>query len=260
MSFVCYCSNREQTLKKCTKCGIEYPLSHFNKDKKMVDGLYTYCCVCVARRRNPNVSSQEVIERRFKRHEQSQLILDGKKKCSKCNIVKDISLFYNGRSPHCKYYCIECSRNITKDAINRDSTWVRHRKGKRKWRNTDKVRKWAKHSISSHTMRGLPLSISQDELMKIWNESPQTCTYCNHKLHIGFNASVDRISDGSIRLCCKPCNSTKATRSIGEYCDMLRDKIGLIDDLREQNETMLKAYWASFIPYEILKEIASQCQ
>ena len=87
--------------KRCSKCGQVKALSDFTKDKKSKYGRFSQCKVCkyagdLLRRRKRGI--QPVIH----------LMVNGKKRCTKCNIWKSLDCFgkdkhgYNGYAAICK--------------------------------------------------------------------------------------------------------------------------------------------------------------
>lgn len=86
-------------MKTCIRCGLEKPLKEFHKKKNTKDGYYSQCKEC---RRIPGY--QEKID------EQKELLLLGKKRCSKCEIVKLLKDFHTDkrRPDGKKVTCKEC--------------------------------------------------------------------------------------------------------------------------------------------------------
>lgn len=94
--------NNSEELKKCNKCLITMSKTSFNKDKTKKDGLHTICRLC-----------EKESKKKYKETKKETMKEITEKKCSTCDIVKDISNFSehlytkDGYVSHCK----ECVKN-----------------------------------------------------------------------------------------------------------------------------------------------------
>lgn len=249
--------------KICCRCKIERPIELFVKNKETKDGYNKKCCVCQARYRNPEANEKDVISRRLWKLEKQELEAKGQRRCSKCKEIKSIENDYHGgTSTMCKSYCSKCSCIRTTETISKPENIAKYRAGKRRWRNSDQFRKWAVHSIISHKKRGYDIQIDINSLIDIL-KLQHNCFYCQYELKVGINASIDIItrkmviSSDNIVICCRSCNSTKATKSKEEYQQLLKLCPDLHVQLQNENENYLKQYYASFIPFQELKRIAN---
>ena len=89
-------------IKICSKCGVEKDVSAFSKDSQKKDGLRPSCKLCGCKQQNPEFFKENKIKK--------DLFAQGFKKCSKCNKIKHLDLFYKnkGRSDGYLNICIDC--------------------------------------------------------------------------------------------------------------------------------------------------------
>tara|TARA_R110002153_G_scaffold269051_1_gene434397 strand:+ start:65 stop:895 length:831 start_codon:yes stop_codon:yes gene_type:complete len=106
-------------MKKCSKCKLEKEFSEFNKTKSCKEGLSSYCKSCNVitlkewRFNNPSPSTIRI----YKSKELAkELLLKGKKKCSKCKEIKSKTLFYNSTK---QKQCKSCIRDYHKKRRNK---------------------------------------------------------------------------------------------------------------------------------------------
>lgn len=109
----------EQETKVCTKCGVEKPLSEFNKNKNYSDGHRSDCRMCRReyREQRAAINITNIADHHLKT-------------CIKCGIEKQLIEFYNnksnkdGRHSYCKPCHIEHRKQIavtyTKNYIEQD--------------------------------------------------------------------------------------------------------------------------------------------
>jgi hypothetical protein len=128
---------RENTVKYCTKCNIEKPLSDFNKRNNIKSGLRSECRTCQnigdkeRRRLNPKKASPERIKRTIELHSLRKAIL------------VQYSLDYLRNHP-----CIDCGES---DPVVLDY---------------DHVRGVKKRNVCRIIANGLPLLVLQEEIAK----------------------------------------------------------------------------------------------
>jgi hypothetical protein len=138
----------ENEKKKCKKCNVVKDVSEFNKGKTSKDGLRGYCKVCISEQKKEyREANKEKIAKYNKKYieankekvakynanrrklykpnlqiikakeEKKRLFEDGKKQCSKCNVVKDVSDFGNQKDAKdkLKSHCRSCRMNNNRD-------------------------------------------------------------------------------------------------------------------------------------------------
>jgi len=244
-------------------CNKECPIELFVKNNSSTDGYNYKCCVCTAQLKNPNIDEKEVITRRLRKLEKFDLEKEDKRRCGKCDEIKSIDDFFSGTSSRWKSQCKICANKISKSIRQKPQNWIKYRETKRQKRNSDEFSKWVHHSIRSHIKRGFVIQIDEDVLINSLRNN--NCFYCQHKVRAGYNATIDVIDGkvikvGSFVVCCKPCNSTKATKSADEYKQLLKSCPKLLTALEEENSKFLKQFYAMFVPLSKLIEIANEYQ
>ena len=246
--------------KQCSRCDELLPLEDFTSDKTTSDGKSPRCFVCRSLARFPNQSPEAIRLRRSRIIEQKELSARAQRRCSRCQQIKNKSEFYDSKNPKLRYYCKVCSQVTTEMWRQTASGRLTDRLSKRSRRADQAVKEWARDSKASHfRLRGLHLPI--DNLVALIPDGVGVCLYCNAEVRVGYNASVDivdpeRASTSPLALACKSCNSTKCKKSGAEYVQILRDAPHLAEDLRQRNRDQLKAFYAKFIPYDILRKLA----
>lgn len=246
--------------KQCSQCKKFLSLDDFTSDKTAPDGKSPRCFVCRSLARYPNQTSEAIRLRRARIIEQKALSTLDRKRCSRCQQIKKKSEFYDSNNPKLRYYCKVCAQVTTELWRQSASGRITDRLSKRARRASQAVKEWARYSKGSHfRLRGFHLAI--DKLVALIPDGVGTCVYCKAEVRVGYNASVDimnpdQASNSPIALACKSCNSTKCQKTSAEYISLLRETPKLIDDLRERNRNQLKAFYAKFIPYDVLRELA----
>ena len=147
--------------KKCNKCNVVKDVSEFGKDKYSKDGLNRLCKSCRNEYKSLKIASTltaKQIAKKQRNTENIELFKVSKKRCYKCNLVKDVSSFNRDKSKKdslCNY-CKVCRKKIKKwnRLPEREKKAVRDQENKReqrlhytrKWRekNKEKVREQAK--------------------------------------------------------------------------------------------------------------------
>ena len=145
--------------KKCKKCNAVKDVSEFSKRKSSKDGFRNECRVCCKEYREANKERakeyREANKEKAKQYrevnkkkptlqeleaeaEKKRLFEDGKKKCNKCNVVKDVSEFYknkitkDGFGSGCKS-CLEKYSKANKEKNKQNSKeYYKHNKDKAK--------------------------------------------------------------------------------------------------------------------------------
>jgi len=149
-----------QGLKRCNKCGKIKPLTSFHINKKCRHGLLTSCKACTKQYRQESRerikaygvqyriehaaeiaersaqhyhSSEKGIAAKKRREERELLFIQGLKKCSKCNEVKALEMFYNSRR-HRYGKDSRCKTCRKKYEAERKTRKVKHDEGERRLR------------------------------------------------------------------------------------------------------------------------------
>ena len=121
------CLERLKMMKKCTKCGIEKEFGEYYDADSNRDGKASQCKQCCSEaRRNRLIKlicqnskcGGEFVANYYKKlcpdccpkNQKKILALEGKKKCSKCDVVKDLGNFHNDSSASDgkNGWCISC--------------------------------------------------------------------------------------------------------------------------------------------------------
>lgn len=115
-------------MKVCTKCNLEKSYEFFRKDKKSKDGFQSQCKVC------RNIFDTEYRKnKRLGIINEKEYIPSGFKKCSTCNILKEISEYSvnNSTSDKLEYFCKCCkslakkrNRNIDKKVVSEKNCYT----------------------------------------------------------------------------------------------------------------------------------------
>jgi 5-methylcytosine-specific restriction endonuclease McrA len=115
-------------MKLCRRCGVEKPLSEFNKERKQKDGYTRYCRQCKEAMRTPN--KYDAIKHRINRQYKTYgltakqvltLFEKAQYKCQLCGSVKGLSIDHDHTSLQVRgILCEDCNRGlgIFKDSID----------------------------------------------------------------------------------------------------------------------------------------------
>jgi hypothetical protein len=121
--------------KICSKCGLEKPISEFNKDKNHKDGLQTWCKECYNHYHDITKQLSEKTLNRIYYHS------IGKKQCSKCKLIKDFKEFNKNKNRADGYF--HCCRKCEKIRLNKYFK-------SRYWNNREKLLKINKIYTEKH--------------------------------------------------------------------------------------------------------------
>lgn len=246
-------------------------ISYFSRDKSSQDGYSNRCKICCCIIRNNSISPKEAQLITARKIEARKLADNGLRECTKCGKIKEIdSEFYHPQNTSkqargaLRSYCKTCCRKHRQQWSKTPSTTLKLRKYRRERRESDKVKKWAAITLVSHQKRypNTDIVLTVDDIIGLIPDGVGNCGYCGNEVRIGYNVSLDvvdrasPISIDNVIVCCKPCNSTKSRSTAGELLSKLRDK-PFLDDITMSNHNLLRAYYASIIPFDILVEMSS---
>lgn len=110
----------------CNKCLKEKDISAFYKHKDCVNGIRKTCIECVKNIRIKNLTKEHKNYISRSKIIQKELYLDGKKSCTKCNVIKPLEEFDICRPNafHRNSHCKECRKQYRKENISRRRTYM----------------------------------------------------------------------------------------------------------------------------------------
>ncbi len=102
-------------MKRCSKCGEEKMLDMFPRHVSRPDGRNGWCRECFGKHRAKDATSWGALQE--KRKEEDTLLVLGKKQCSKCKEIKDVSEFFELKKANCGYRssCKKCCGDISEE-------------------------------------------------------------------------------------------------------------------------------------------------
>lgn len=201
-------------MKRCSKCGVEYPATkdNFCKDKNRKDGWYPYCRRCHRKTPLPEVLPPDM------------------KRCSRCKVVKPkTSEFFSPRKSRGSGFdsrCRVCGTERYRDwRLNNPE---RMKRAELKWRgeHPEKIRKYSNDRKS--IKNGLPGVFTQSEIEAQLKRQKGKCYYadCGH-CDIRNSYEIEHVTPitrpgsrndmSNIVLACRSCNSKKKDKLPHEW-------------------------------------------
>lgn len=122
------------TERKCSKCNKVLPASMFNKAKWLSSGLRPDCKICYSKAKKISWASKPKSEMALRRAENARLFKDGKRRCKRCDEVKEATLEHFAQAGQfldttCRR-CVAnntkrwCSENASRAKINAAAGWA----------------------------------------------------------------------------------------------------------------------------------------
>lgn len=200
------------TVKRCSSCKRELPVTEFGKNRGKKDGLHHRCREC------HRAYNREQRKKNAARHP-DEIVIPPEKRCSKCGITRPSSEWsrnrtrYDGLAAHCK----PCTHEYF------DSE--EHRERMRRWSkgNPDKLRA-AQHRRRARKANASTEPHTEEDLLDFWRFlgiDPDKCWYCaldgrdSPKEHTDHVIPLSRGGSDTVwnkRPACARCNISKHAR------------------------------------------------
>lgn len=221
------------TTKRCSRCKQEKPVTGFNKNRSMKDGLYPYCREC-----------QRAYAREYKKKTASrnpdEVVVPPEKRCPGCGVTRPSSEWYRSRTSRDGLvdYCKPCMRGRAAKYYAENPEKVRERMHRWYKSNPDKarenVRRWQKanpdkvrafvHRRRARKAGAFTIPHDEDDQRAYWRfigVDPDKCWYCalegrdvpmEHTDHLKPLAAGGSETVWNKRPACAKCNLSKNAR------------------------------------------------
>lgn len=249
-----------ETMKRCSRCKQEKPVTGFNKDRSRKDGLLPYCRECHRAR------AREYKKKNAARNP-DEIVIPPEKKCSKCGVIRPSSEWPRNRTKRdgLADYCKPCTRAYfaenSEEHYERVRRWQKAnpekvRENSRRWAkaNPDKVRersrRWYKanpdkarakeHRRRARKANAFTVPHTHEDLIIFTRDylglDPEKCWYClldgrdspaEHVDHLIPLAKGGSETVWNKRFACAKCNLSKRDKvwDAGQPMDLESERI-----------------------------------